>query len=116
MIEQAVSGDGHYLGQSQTLERMKSEYVYPTLADRLRREQVPGPTVGKWAARLESLLGTFGVLRLFSKRGSPNGTLPLPPRQRTILDATLLNLRSGIATPLARKPRSCKVRFASSVT
>ena len=33
-IEQVVSGDGHYLGEPQTLALMKSEYVYPQLADR----------------------------------------------------------------------------------
>ena len=33
-IERVVSGDGHYLGEAQTLELMKSEYVYPELGDR----------------------------------------------------------------------------------
>ncbi len=34
MIEAVVTGEGHYLGQPQTLARMKSDYVYPRLADR----------------------------------------------------------------------------------
>ncbi len=34
MIERVVRGDGHYLGESQTLALMKSEYVYPELGDR----------------------------------------------------------------------------------
>ena len=34
VIRSVVSGDGHYLGQSQTLELMTSEYVYPRLGDR----------------------------------------------------------------------------------
>ena len=33
-IERVVSGDGHYLGEAQTLRLMKSEYVYPELGDR----------------------------------------------------------------------------------
>lgn len=33
-IEHVVSGDGHYLGAPQTLELMKTEYVYPALGDR----------------------------------------------------------------------------------
>ncbi len=34
MIESVATGPGHYLGEAQTLDRMKSEYVYPKLADR----------------------------------------------------------------------------------
>ncbi len=34
-IERVVTGDGHYLGESQTLNLMKTEDVYPRLADRL---------------------------------------------------------------------------------
>jgi len=30
----AATGDGHFLGQDQTLARMRTEYVYPTLGDR----------------------------------------------------------------------------------
>ena len=33
-IESVATGPGHYLGEVQTLARMKSEYVYPELADR----------------------------------------------------------------------------------
>ena len=33
-IERVVSGDGHYLGEPQTLALMKSEYLYPRIADR----------------------------------------------------------------------------------
>ena len=33
-IERVVSGEGHYLGEPQTLALMKTEYVYPRLADR----------------------------------------------------------------------------------
>jgi trimethylamine--corrinoid protein Co-methyltransferase len=32
--ESVVTGDGHYLGQPQTLELMRSEYLYPVLGDR----------------------------------------------------------------------------------
>lgn len=34
VIERVVTGDGHYLGEAQTLELMKTEYVYPKLGDR----------------------------------------------------------------------------------
>lgn len=34
VIERVVTGDGHYLGQTQTLALMKTEYVYPKLGDR----------------------------------------------------------------------------------
>lgn len=33
-IERVVGGDGHYLGEAQTLALMKSEYLYPELGDR----------------------------------------------------------------------------------
>ncbi len=33
-IEHVVTGAGHYLGETQTLELMKTEYVYPVLGDR----------------------------------------------------------------------------------
>ena len=33
-VERVVTGDGHYLGESQTLSLMKTEYVYPSLGDR----------------------------------------------------------------------------------
>ena len=34
MIEAVATGPGHYLGEAETLARMKTEYVYPKLADR----------------------------------------------------------------------------------
>lgn len=33
-VERVVTHDGHYLGEPETLKRMKSDYYYPTLADR----------------------------------------------------------------------------------
>jgi len=33
-IERVVCGEGHYLGEPQTLELMKTEYIYPELSDR----------------------------------------------------------------------------------
>lgn len=33
-IERVVCGEGHYLGEPQTLQLMKSEYLYPELGDR----------------------------------------------------------------------------------
>ena len=34
LIEQVVTGEGHYLGTAQTLDLMTKEYVYPKLGDR----------------------------------------------------------------------------------
>ncbi len=34
VIRDVVNGDGHFLGHEQTLNRMKSDYLYPSLADR----------------------------------------------------------------------------------
>lgn len=34
MIQRVVDGEGHYLGEEATLQRMKTDYVYPRLADR----------------------------------------------------------------------------------
>ncbi len=34
VIRDVVTGDGHYLGHPQTLERMETDYVYPLIADR----------------------------------------------------------------------------------
>ena len=33
-VERVVTGEGHYLGEAQTLDLMKTEYVYPRLGDR----------------------------------------------------------------------------------
>lgn len=40
VIEQQVLGDGHFLGATQTLEMMETEYVYPGIGDR--------STPGEW--------------------------------------------------------------------
>ncbi len=34
VIREVVLGDGHYLGHAQTLARMKTDYLYPEIADR----------------------------------------------------------------------------------
>lgn len=34
VIKNVVMGEGHYLGQAQTLARMKTDYLYPNIADR----------------------------------------------------------------------------------
>ncbi len=44
----AMTGEGHYLGHSQTLELMRSEYVYPELGDRM--------SVDEWVAAGEPQL------------------------------------------------------------
>ena len=39
-IDNVVHGDGHFLGQSETLNRMQSDFLYPDVADRL--------TIAEW--------------------------------------------------------------------
>ncbi len=34
VIRDAVLGEGHYLGHAQTYARMKTDYLYPDIADR----------------------------------------------------------------------------------
>lgn len=48
LTEAVVTGDGHYLGEAQTLELMRSEYVYPSLGDRA--------SVDEWVAAGEPSL------------------------------------------------------------
>lgn len=48
MVDSVVTGEGHYLGHSQTLELMRSEYVYPELGDRM--------SVDEWVAAGEPQL------------------------------------------------------------
>jgi trimethylamine--corrinoid protein Co-methyltransferase len=47
-IAEAVRGDGHFLGQAETYQRMESDFVYPNLADRRAPElwqSDPGPAL-----------------------------------------------------------------------
>ena len=48
VVESVVTGDGHYLGHEQTLQLMRSEYVYPDLGDRV--------SVDEWVAAGEPSL------------------------------------------------------------
>jgi trimethylamine--corrinoid protein Co-methyltransferase len=57
VIEETVSGAGHYLGHPQTLALMQSEYLYPEVADRR--------TSGEWEAG-----GKEDVLELAHRRVS----------------------------------------------
>ena len=38
-IKETVEGEGHFLRDPQTLSLMKTEYLYPTLADRSTQEE-----------------------------------------------------------------------------
>ena len=38
-IDDVVHGDGHFLGQPETLNRMQSDFLYPDVADRLTIEE-----------------------------------------------------------------------------
>ena len=39
VIKKTIKGEGHFLRSSQTLSLMKTEYLYPNLADRSRQEE-----------------------------------------------------------------------------
>ena len=56
IVEDVVGGEGHYLGQAQTLELMRSEYVYPDLGDRR--------SVAEWVAAGEPSLWDGAVKRV----------------------------------------------------
>ena len=60
MREVCLGGPGHYLGTSETLSRMQSDYVYPTLGDRTSPKQwaeIGKPDLNKKAtARKEEIL------------------------------------------------------------
>ena len=62
-IEQVVKGDGHFLGQSETLKRMQSDFLYPNIADRRTFEewQEDGSKDIREQAKLEThrLLDTY---------------------------------------------------------
>ena len=61
IVESVVSGDGHYLGHEQTLQLMRSEYVYPHLGDRSSVDEwvaAGEPTIWDRAqARVADILG-----------------------------------------------------------
>ena len=63
VIAEACQGEGHYLGHDQTLARMKSDYVYPALADRQTPtdwEEEGGSTIRERATeRTKELLTTY---------------------------------------------------------
>ncbi|PSL15696.1 trimethylamine methyltransferase family protein [Shimia abyssi] len=65
VIEQVVTGEGHYLGTAQTLDLMTKEYVYPAIGDR--------QSVNDW---LES--GALTVWDRAMAKVSEIETLPVP--------------------------------------
>ncbi|MEM9382293.1 MAG: alpha/beta hydrolase [Planctomycetota bacterium] len=78
------------------------------LADRLRREQIPDAAPSPWVLRVAAILAALGVLRLFQRATSPNGHLPLPERQRALLDALELDprVRRGAAEEMVAEQQS----------
>ncbi len=79
-----------------------------TLRDRLRREQVEAPEASPLAIHFGNLLARLGVVRLLSWRGGRNGWLPLPAKQRRLLDAFELDprVRRAAAQELAAEART----------
>ncbi len=71
MREVCLGGPGHYLGTSQTLARMQSDYVYPTLGDRTSPKEwaeIGKPDlVAKATARKEEILSQRAEARFDPK-------------------------------------------------
>ena len=62
IIAEAVRGEGHFLGNADTYARMKSDYLYPDIADRQSAEEWEAagqPLIAEEAARrVMDVLGT----------------------------------------------------------
>lgn len=86
------------------------------LPDRLRREQIPPAKPSAWMLRVTSFLSSAGILRLLQKSSSSNAHLPLPDRQRTMLDALELDprVRRGAAEEMAAEEQS--LRYVSRLS
>jgi len=78
VTESVVTGDGHYLGHEQTLELMRTEYVYPELGDRA--------SVAEWIAGGESSIWDRAQARVaeITSAGSPGH---LPPEAEAAIRA-----------------------------
>jgi len=85
LTEAVVTGDGHFLGAAQTLELMRSEYVYPSIGDRV--------SVAEWVAAGEPTLWSRAHTRVneIIAAGRP-GHLPLDI-ERSIRDHCSIMLR-----------------------
>jgi len=74
VTEAVVTGEGHYLGHAQTLELMRSEYVYPSIGDRASVDEwvaAGQPTLwGRARARVDEILaaGRPGHLSIDAER------------------------------------------------
>ena len=66
-ISEVVNGDGHFLGQAETYQRMKSDFLYPEISDRR--------TIDEWATSekisLEDQASAI-VVRLLAKPPTPS--------------------------------------------
>lgn len=82
-IERVVTGEGHYLGQPQTLARMKSDYVYPNLADRR--------SVSDWQAAGSPSIWDRARTRVRDILADPPAHLP-PAAEARIRDAFPIHL------------------------
>ncbi len=62
-----LGGDGHYLGTDETLARIQTDHVYPTLGDRASpkewEEQGKADLIARAVARKEAILSTPSVAR-----------------------------------------------------
>ena len=62
MIERVATGEGHYLGEAQTLALMRTEYVYPRLGDRRGvGEWIDAGRISIWDRARERVAGILAM-------------------------------------------------------
>jgi trimethylamine--corrinoid protein Co-methyltransferase len=85
VTESVVSGDGHFLGHEQTLELMRSEYVYPTIGDRT--------SVAEWVDAGSPPLWTAATARVQEILGEGRADHLPPEREQAIRDRFDIRLK-----------------------
>ena len=73
MIASVVRGQGHFLGETDTLNRMKRDFYYPEVADRSSPEEweKSGSRDIRWRAREQDVVARARMVsRIIELRGS----------------------------------------------
>jgi len=83
-IERVVSGEGHFLGEPETLKLMKSEYVYPQLSDR--------QSVADWIDSGSETIWQRATVRTREILQQESGAHLLPARDKAIRQAFTIKL------------------------
>lgn len=89
MIEEVVTGEGHFLGTAQTLELMTKEYVYPALGDR--------QSVNDWLENGGLSVWDRAIAKVAEIEARPPPTHLPTEREATIRDAFPILLKDPVA-------------------